>query len=91
MDKTAQSLMVIVLVIIVTVGGWIYGSSNRSSCGDDTKGGVHPLSRSCGNRRGEAAPQGATARCDDGTYSYSKDPYGSGTCSQHGGVSSFVQ
>ena len=31
-----------------------------------------------------AAPPGATARCRDGTYSYSQ--HHSGTCSHHGGV-----
>ncbi len=45
------------------------------------------------NRKGEtvkrpencsAAPQGATAQCRDGSYSFSKSR--SGTCSHHGGV-----
>jgi hypothetical protein len=31
-----------------------------------------------------AAPAGATAECNDGTYSFSK--HHSGTCSHHGGV-----
>jgi len=35
-------------------------------------------------RAGAAAPPGATARCNDGTYSYSKTH--SGTCSHHHGV-----
>lgn len=30
------------------------------------------------------APEGATAKCKDGTYSYSK--HHQGTCSHHGGV-----
>jgi hypothetical protein len=33
-------------------------------------------------------PVGATARCADGTYSYSQNR--SGTCSHHGGVSSWI-
>lgn len=33
-------------------------------------------------------PPGATARCDDGTYSYSK--HHSGTCSHHGGVAAWL-
>jgi hypothetical protein len=33
-------------------------------------------------------PPGATARCRDGTYSYSK--HRSGTCSQHGGVAQWL-
>jgi hypothetical protein len=34
-----------------------------------------------------AAPMGSTARCRDGTYSFSRSR--SGTCSHHGGVSSW--
>jgi len=33
-----------------------------------------------------AAPQGATAQCADGTYSFSQ----SGTCSHHGGVAKWL-
>jgi hypothetical protein len=35
-----------------------------------------------------AAPPGATARCRDGTYSYSQ--HRSGTCSHHGGVAAWL-
>src|SRR5947208_9284651 len=35
-----------------------------------------------------AAPPGATARCNDGTYSYSQ--HRSGTCSHHGGVAQWL-
>jgi hypothetical protein len=35
-----------------------------------------------------AAPPGATARCNDGTYSYSQ--HHSGTCSHHGGVAQWL-
>jgi hypothetical protein len=34
------------------------------------------------------APQGATAQCRDGTYSFSKSRRG--TCSQHGGVAKWL-
>ena len=34
------------------------------------------------------APRGATARCRDGTYSFSENHRG--TCSHHGGVSSWL-
>lgn len=33
-------------------------------------------------------PEGATARCRDGTYSFSR--HRSGTCSRHGGVASWL-
>jgi len=35
------------------------------------------------------APSGATARCRDGTYSFSK--HRSGTCSHHGGVATWIE
>lgn len=35
-----------------------------------------------------SAPAGATAQCEDGTYSFSK--HRSGTCSHHGGVASWL-
>jgi len=37
---------------------------------------------------GGSAPPGATARCRDGTYSYSQ--HHSGTCSHHGGVAQWL-
>lgn len=37
---------------------------------------------------GGSAPPGATARCRDGTYSYSQ--HHSGTCSHHGGVAAWL-
>jgi hypothetical protein len=38
--------------------------------------------------RPSSRPRGATARCRDGTYSYSR--HASGTCSHHGGVSRWI-
>ena len=35
-----------------------------------------------------SAPSGTTARCRDGTYSFSK--HRSGTCSHHGGVATWL-
>jgi hypothetical protein len=45
---------------------------------------------SCVHRPEQAptAPTGATAKCEDGTYSFSK--HHSGTCSGHGGVAEFL-
>src|SRR6184192_3866769 len=36
----------------------------------------------------DSSPPGATARCRDGTYSYSQ--HRSGTCSHHGGVAAWL-
>ncbi|CAB3690437.1 DUF3761 domain-containing protein [Paraburkholderia rhynchosiae] len=45
---------------------------------------VHAPARSLSGK----APEGATARCRDGTYSFSR--HHSGTCSRHGGVPSWL-
>lgn len=39
-------------------------------------------------RRPSSDPRGATARCSDGSYSYSE--HASGTCSHHGGVARWI-
>jgi len=39
--------------------------------------------------RPSTSPAGATARCRDGTYSYSE--HASGTCSHHGGVGRWIR
>lgn len=38
--------------------------------------------------RPSSSPAGATAKCRDGTYSYSE--HASGTCSHHGGVAVWI-
>lgn len=45
---------------------------------------VHAPARSLSGK----APVGATARCRDGTYSFSR--HRSGTCSRHGGVADWL-
>ncbi len=42
----------------------------------------------CSPYESNSAPSGATAQCRDGTYSFSQSR--SGTCSHHGGVSSWL-
>ena len=51
----------------------------------------HAVPRPCGDWHHQAPPSGATARCGDGTYSYSEHPYAPGTCSHHGGAISYLQ
>jgi hypothetical protein len=45
---------------------------------------VHAPARSLSGK----APEGATARCRDGSYSFSR--HHSGTCSRHGGVAQWL-
>jgi hypothetical protein len=45
----------------------------------------------CGNSRDNPTPpSGATARCRDGSWSWSQHPDYWGTCSHHGGVESYL-
>lgn len=43
----------------------------------------------CSPESGSTAPPGATAECEDGTYSFSESR--SGTCSHHGGVARWLE
>jgi hypothetical protein len=61
------------------------GKSNCTSNGTyvNSKGQRVPRPENC-----SAAPKGATARCRDGSYSFSQSRRG--TCSHHGGVSEWL-
>ena len=66
----------------------------QPNCGYYRNSNGHEVPRPCGNWHATpraAPPNGATALCGDGTYSYSEHPYASGTCSHHGGVVQHVQ
>jgi hypothetical protein len=73
---------------LVTTGGTAHGQPTPGACGYYTNSYGHEVPRPCGNWRVDSAssPDGATALCRDGTYSYSEHPYLGGTCSHHGGV-----
>jgi len=62
-------------------------SDSAGKCGHYTTSGGQQVPRPCGNwRNGGERPAGATAKCADGTWSWSKHPNYPGTCSNHGGV-----
>jgi hypothetical protein len=58
--------------------------SNHSTYQNHDGETVHSPARSLSGK----APEGATARCRDGTYSFSR--HHSGTCSRHGGVAAWL-
>ncbi|MEV5838574.1 DUF3761 domain-containing protein [Nocardia sp. NPDC052112] len=62
-------------------------AQSQSTCGNDS---YLNADNQCIHRpqSAPAAPPGATARCADGTYSYSQTR--SGTCSHHGGVTAWL-
>ncbi|MFL9905064.1 DUF3761 domain-containing protein [Paraburkholderia sp. RL17-337-BIB-A] len=58
--------------------------SNHNTYTNRDGNAVHAPARSLSGK----APEGATARCRDGTYSFSR--HRSGTCSRHGGVADWL-
>ncbi|WP_081286989.1 DUF3761 domain-containing protein [Mycobacterium colombiense] len=41
-------------------------------------------------QKGGPQPQGATAQCADGSWSFSEHPHAGGTCHGHGGVQQYL-
>src|SRR3954452_4074988 len=84
--------------VVLTAVIAIVGAPVSAAVGGTTKAagnGVRPAASACGQdyyknvdgvcvHRPSTSPRGATARCRDGAYSYSR--HASGTCSGHGGV-----
>jgi hypothetical protein len=73
---------------LIVSGGAARGQPAPGACGSYTNSCGNSVPRPCGNwtaNPGAPAP-GATALCEDGSYSYSQHPYSGGTCSHHGGV-----
>jgi hypothetical protein len=65
---------------VPTVWDGRYGSGSAGGSGGSSSSSSPPAS--------SGQPSGATARCSDGTYSYSQQR--SGTCSHHGGVATWI-
>ena len=68
--------------------GAAHNGSAKAKCTDkgtyvNSKGQTVPRPENC-----SAAPEGASAQCRDGTYSFSKSRRG--TCSHHGGVAKWL-
>ena len=81
------TLAIISVAIFLWIPGAIAQREQPGDCGYYVNRDGKTVPRPCGNSRDEPAPQGATAVCRDGTYSYSL--HHSGTCSGHGGVQSW--
>ena len=71
-----------------TLRGTAHGQQAPGACGYYRNSNGHDVPRPCGNwvANPAAPPNGATALCGDGTYSFSEHPFAGGTCSHHGGV-----
>ncbi|NRI67672.1 DUF3761 domain-containing protein [Rhodococcus sp. MS16] len=66
------------------------GGGNSGDGGGECAGGYINTAGNCipSPRQAPSAPAGATAKCSDGTYSFSQSRRG--TCSGHGGVASWL-
>jgi hypothetical protein len=85
-------LLALIAAIALTGGSAARSATHLSST-------AHPASIACKQgyyknvdgkcvHRPSSDPSGATARCRDGSYSYSQ--HASGTCSHHGGVARWM-
>ncbi|HLX18690.1 MAG TPA: DUF3761 domain-containing protein [Gaiellaceae bacterium] len=79
------------IAVLVATAAVAFGASGVASAhptaADCSKGYYKNVSGHCVHSPA-ASPVGATARCRDGTYSYSE--HASGTCSYHGGVAVWI-
>jgi hypothetical protein len=73
-------------------GGATSADDPAGKCGYYVNSRGNQVPRPCGNWRSDSAPpSGATARCRDGSRSWSQHPHFSGTCSYHGGAENYRQ
>ncbi len=86
--RAIHRLLAIVLSFgLLTWPGGATAQRQPGDCGYYVNRDGETVPRPCGDVREEAPPDGWTAICRDGTYSYSR--HHSGTCSGHGGVQSW--
>ena len=77
-----RRIAVLAAAAAVALGGAATASAHNTAT-DCSRGYYKNVSGHCIHSPA-SSPIGATARCRDGTYSYSE--HASGTCSHHGGV-----
>jgi len=82
-QKAALGAAVVVSALVTS--GAAIAQPAAAACG---RGYYKNVSGHCVNSP-SSSPIGATARCRDGTYSYSE--HASGTCSHHGGVARWIR
>jgi|tagenome__1003787_1003787.scaffolds.fasta_scaffold20840786_4 steroid 5-alpha reductase family enzyme len=82
-----------VILAIILMAAINVGTADRAladptgKCGYYTNSRGQQVPRPCGDwQDGSERPRDATAKCADGTWSWSKHPNYPGTCSRHGGA-----
>jgi hypothetical protein len=91
MSNRRLSLATLVLFVSAVTAMAQNFNAPSGSCGYYRNSLGHEVPRPCGDWHHQAPPSGATARCEDGTYSHSEHPSAPGTCSHHGGVNSYLR
>jgi hypothetical protein len=86
----AGALVIGVAIFALFVGIPAHGQP-PGACGYYWNSNGHHVPRPCGDWQIEASPNGATALCRDGRYSFSEHPFARGTCSYHGGVYQYLR
>jgi hypothetical protein len=88
--KYACLVVAVALGVALFIGSALSGENPAGKCGYYTNSYGNIVPRPCGNWHADTSPPaGSTARCGDGSWSWSQHPYASGTCSHHGGVKSY--
>ncbi|OBB64223.1 DUF3761 domain-containing protein [Mycobacterium sp. 852014-50255_SCH5639931] len=72
-------------VIAAAAGGFAAPAYSSPGCYTASSGDCVPYPQ-----QGGSQPQGATAQCADGSWSFSEHPHASGTCHGHGGVQQYL-
>jgi hypothetical protein len=97
MRRKLSLVLATAVAVLATSTGALAQSSSSNSTGPASahaivcKSGYYKnVSGHCVRRpvKAPSAPAGATAKCRDGTYSFSE--HASGTCSHHGGVARWI-
>lgn len=81
-----KQLKIIATFLVVSLAFNLFTSSVLATTGYYTNSNGDKISSPV---KAVVAPKGATAKCKDGTYSFSK--HRSGTCSGHKGVAKWLQ
>jgi hypothetical protein len=84
-------MMALAFAVAVPVTSFVFPAATAQAQARGCGAGYYRNARgNCVRRpvRGPRPPEGATARCRDGTYSYSQSRRG--TCSWHGGVAQWL-
>ena len=81
---------VLMFAALICFGSAALAADPTGKCGYYTNSRGQEVPRPCGDWRADSAPpSGATAKCRDGSWSWSQHPHAPGTCSRHGGVDSY--